>query len=869
MQVQGHPGQNIHCVASAMMLSSRDSSHVQRLHFSQRSKPAAIPRPPSPGSPGGARGPTRAPKLAGSRPASPHRGGPAAPALVGPGPGEPHEPRGGGALGPRLGSRNGTSAWAQAGKARLPSPAPAPVRPAAALRTGGTRQASEKPPPGQPGAPAAPRARSSLPSAGAWGRAGNGGKPSPPPPPGSCSCSRAGRSGRAEGRPPTAIRGRSATRPRGKRPRGPPFRQAHAGLRPRRKQGPGGGGRQAPGASRWPAEKEARRAGGSPRESFGGGGCMGREGARRRQRPRPTARDSRWAEPEGARPPMPGCPESPAEGGEGKGGAPGGARKAPRGGRGQRKRVPLGAGAHLRLPPSGWRPPPPTKARPPRLSACATAAAANGRPPARRPPPPMGGPVGSRCRVRSAEPGARPRDGAGLERWRRGGAGRGGAGRPKRSPDGATRGLKPSRLTLRGRLSDAPRRLDGRGAPKRPPGVRRSRQLGRGTRAAAAAAATPSRPASLGAAPRRRLSSRARSASWPRPREFRGSKEPRPFPAAGRRDPPARGGGAAAPRLRAPDRGRLLRPDGRSPAGRGGRGRCLRARRRPLLPRGAGIGRAGRSICRSPEGSLRLSRLPGGWKGPGGMSSSGIHRGHLRKYGGFLFKQWKEKFLSLSPDGSLLICPNAGAPAELGISLGTSCDAILDGSEICDLPRLPLGAQRDSCLGLSLNDGRSLLFLAPNTQECRQWLNILRKVKESFSRGSPSSCKVHINLPARKCCRKGGAGARGSCRESPGLKRPEAARTSLRQEPCLRHSSLARARVQAACLLVGGAAAGPTMGYMVTSAHAGPSTESHPPDFKELGYHPAACDTESQYEALDYEGMDQDFDVLEFGGFGF
>lgn len=97
-----------------------------------------------------------------------------------------------------------------------------------------------------------------------------------------------------------------------------------------------------------------------------------------------------------------------------------------------------------------------------------------------------------------------------------------------------------------------------------------------------------------------------------------------------------------------------------------------------------------------------------------------------------------------------------------------------------------------------------------------------------------------------------------------------AARTSLCQEPCLRHSSLARApRVQAACLLVGGAAAGPTMGYMVTSANAGQPAESHPPDFKELGYHPSACEAESQYEMLDYEGMDQDFDMLEFGSFAF
>ncbi|XP_053123294.1 uncharacterized protein LOC128332703 isoform X2 [Hemicordylus capensis] len=236
--------------------------------------------------------------------------------------------------------------------------------------------------------------------------------------------------------------------------------------------------------------------------------------------------------------------------------------------------------------------------------------------------------------------------------------------------------------------------------------------------------------------------------------------------------------------------------------------------------------------------------------------------------GGFLFKQWKEKFLILSVDGDLLICPDADSPAELGISLGTSCDAILEGSKICDLPRLPLGAQRDCCLGLSLCDGKVLLFLAPSSLECRQWLNLLRKVKESCSQGSPSRCKLHIHSPVTKCCRKGG-GTSGS----PGTERREATWANLCQEPCsprcLRHGSPARKGVKTACLLVGGAAAGPTMGYMVTSATAGHPGESQPPDFKELGYHPSACDSEPQYEALDYEAMDQDLDMLDFGGFAF
>ncbi|KAJ6663688.1 hypothetical protein lerEdw1_009767 [Lerista edwardsae] len=240
------------------------------------------------------------------------------------------------------------------------------------------------------------------------------------------------------------------------------------------------------------------------------------------------------------------------------------------------------------------------------------------------------------------------------------------------------------------------------------------------------------------------------------------------------------------------------------------------------------------------------------------MSSAGIHRGSLRKYGGFLFKQWKEKFLLLSVDGSLLVCPDANSPAELGITLGTNCDAILEGSEICNLPRLPLGAQRDSCLGLSLTDGRVLLFLAPSSQECRQWLNVLRKVKE-------------VRLEPQALCTRS---AHGATDPDPPLlpaaawaRGPPPATCAPR---CLRHGRPARAGVRAACLWAGGAAAGPTIGHMVTSATAGqPGDSPPPPDFRELGCHPSACDSDAQYEALDYEGLDQDFDALDFGGFAF
>ncbi|KAM4611219.1 uncharacterized protein O3C94_022620 [Discoglossus pictus] len=248
------------------------------------------------------------------------------------------------------------------------------------------------------------------------------------------------------------------------------------------------------------------------------------------------------------------------------------------------------------------------------------------------------------------------------------------------------------------------------------------------------------------------------------------------------------------------------------------------------------------------------------------MESSGIHQGYLKKYGGFFFKQWKDRFLHLTQNGSLLLSKDHGSPPELEIPLLSRCRAILESAELGDVPRLPTGTQRDSCLGLCLSDGRTLLLLAPNTQECSKWINILRKVRESLSQPplSPASCRLHSNSPIRRCCwrevssqtkNQGKEGKTPNCKEKcPPL--------------CLRHGSQLHHGVKTACVLMGGAAAGPTMGYMVTSSHSSPAETSAPPDFKELGYHPSADVEGGQYD-LDFEGIDQDFNTFDFGGFAF
>ena len=88
-----------------------------------------------------------------------------------------------------------------------------------------------------------------------------------------------------------------------------------------------------------------------------------------------------------------------------------------------------------------------------------------------------------------------------------------------------------------------------------------------------------------------------------------------------------------------------------------------------------------------------------------------------------MFKQWKEKFLVLSMEGSLLVCRGAESPPDQVVALHTSCESIAEGREILDLPRLPPGGRRDCCFALILRQNKFLLLLADNPDECR-WVRV-------------------------------------------------------------------------------------------------------------------------------------------------
>uniref|UniRef100_A0A8D0DFR2 PH domain-containing protein n=1 Tax=Sander lucioperca TaxID=283035 RepID=A0A8D0DFR2_SANLU len=86
---------------------------------------------------------------------------------------------------------------------------------------------------------------------------------------------------------------------------------------------------------------------------------------------------------------------------------------------------------------------------------------------------------------------------------------------------------------------------------------------------------------------------------------------------------------------------------------------------------------------------------------------------------GFMFKQWKEKYLVLTLEGSLFVCRDADSPPDQVVALQTNCESIAEGREILDLPKLPPGGRRDCCFALILPQNKFLLLLTDNPDDCK------------------------------------------------------------------------------------------------------------------------------------------------------
>lgn len=87
--------------------------------------------------------------------------------------------------------------------------------------------------------------------------------------------------------------------------------------------------------------------------------------------------------------------------------------------------------------------------------------------------------------------------------------------------------------------------------------------------------------------------------------------------------------------------------------------------------------------------------------------------------GGFIFKQWKKRFLLLTSEGALTVSHDASSPPDQLVLVQSSCEAIVEGKEILDLPKLPAGGCRDCCFALILPQNKYLLLLTETSSECR------------------------------------------------------------------------------------------------------------------------------------------------------
>ncbi|KAM8835371.1 uncharacterized protein LOC128748735 [Synchiropus splendidus] len=282
------------------------------------------------------------------------------------------------------------------------------------------------------------------------------------------------------------------------------------------------------------------------------------------------------------------------------------------------------------------------------------------------------------------------------------------------------------------------------------------------------------------------------------------------------------------------------------------------------------------------------------------MDLSGIHQGMLRMYGGFIFKQWKKRFLLLTGEGNLLVSHDASSLPEKLVMLHSGCEAIVEGKEILDLPKLPPGGSRDCCFALILPQNKYLLLMADAPEICSQWLNMLRKVRESVS-SHAGLCRKHQvpplalkNLVPEQILDKDPPTPPVSHAEvsstgpltcnSPRDKSRSAHcskhyKGAVHPVGCLRHGTLSNTQtMKAVYLLMGGAAASSAMGYLgaCTPSNLDAKAPDMPinADFSDLGqtgsYHTGSPAISSpHFNSFDFEVADADFDAFDCGGFTF
>ncbi|KAG8001820.1 Cytochrome P450 2A13 [Nibea albiflora] len=267
---------------------------------------------------------------------------------------------------------------------------------------------------------------------------------------------------------------------------------------------------------------------------------------------------------------------------------------------------------------------------------------------------------------------------------------------------------------------------------------------------------------------------------------------------------------------------------------------------------------------------------------------------------GFMFKQWKERYIVLTMEGSLMVCRDAESPPDQVVALQTNCESVVEGRAILDLPKLPPGGRRDCCFALIMPQNKFLLLLTDNPDDCK-WglmspLALQRQcsitpcitdrdpLSDSSSDKDPGSPRVGDGTPplSRVTERGGSFRDRGHNQASGSQRalRSVSMSTPHRVSDCLRHGNSSDARaVRAVCLLMGGTAASSALGYLNSCSPSSPLASRAPEiahgagGFSELSaggsFHACSQDVDSpHFNSFDFEA-DSDFDAFDCGGFAF
>uniref|UniRef100_A0A8C9R9I1 Uncharacterized protein n=1 Tax=Scleropages formosus TaxID=113540 RepID=A0A8C9R9I1_SCLFO len=95
---------------------------------------------------------------------------------------------------------------------------------------------------------------------------------------------------------------------------------------------------------------------------------------------------------------------------------------------------------------------------------------------------------------------------------------------------------------------------------------------------------------------------------------------------------------------------------------------------------------------------------------------------HRRTSAGWLrppLSSTNHRHLRICLSDAVLVCRDADSSPDQVVALQGACEAIVEGKEILDLPRLPPGGRRDCCFALILPQDKFLLLLADNPNDCR------------------------------------------------------------------------------------------------------------------------------------------------------